>query len=216
MKRSFSLGFQHAIVHTYSSMKRLSVTLQVLACSILALQLFACRASKPKTKGVGDQLRAFIIQDCDSKQKYCQVCAYSGKPTIMAVGDVNDKNFENDLVAIQKVITSSGSEGITAFALVGPFGKDGVSSFEKSDEALKKLKEMTTKRSINFPVVVLPSEMSEAQQQNYASYAQAYEIKSSRTVLFASADNKIKFAEVITNTSSTSQFNKLAEMVLKK
>ena len=197
-------------------MKRLTSTLQVLACSILALQLYACRASKPKTKGVGDQLRAFIIQDCDSKQKYCQVCAYSGKPTIMAVGDIEDKNFENDLVAIQKVMTSSGSDGLTAFALVGPFGKNGLGTFEKSDAALNKLKEMTERRSISFPVVVLPSEMSEAQKQNYAAYSQAYEIKSSRTVLYAGADNKIKFAEIITNTSSSSQFKKLADMALKK
>ena len=197
-------------------MKTMRITVQAFFCTLLALNLFACRASKPKTKGVGDQLRAFVIQECGSKQKYCQVCAYSGKPTIMAVGDVNDKDFENDLVAIQKVMTSSGSDGLTAFALVGPFEDEKLGKFSNTDEALNNLKAMTKKRSITFPVVVLPSEMSEAQKQNYASYAQAYDIKSSRTILYAGADNKITFAEVITNTSSTSQFKRLADLALKK
>jgi hypothetical protein len=197
-------------------MKRFTLVLNAAACAAFALQLNACKASKPKTKGVGDQLRAFIVQDCQSKQKYCQVCAYSGKPTIMAIGDADDKEFENDLVAIQKVLTSSGSQGLTAFALVGPIDKEGLSNFEKSSKALEKLKEMITRRAIKFPVVVLPNEMSEAQRQNYATFAQAYDIKTSRTVLFAEADNRIKFAEVITNTSSTAQFTALASLALKK
>ena len=84
-------------VHTYKGMKLSNRFVSILLCIFVAGMIGGCRSSKPKTKGVGDTLRAFIIQDCVSGQKYCQVCAYSGKPTIMAIGDVNDDNFVNDL-----------------------------------------------------------------------------------------------------------------------
>ena len=151
-----------------------------------------------------------------SGQKYCQVCAYSGKPTIMAIGDVNDDNFVNDLDAIQKVMSSSASKGLTAFALVGSFKGDEFGKLGGDKASVEKLKNVVNARKLSFPVVVLPDEMSEAQKQNYASYSSAYDIKKSRTILYAGADNKIKFAEVITNTSSTAQFEKLNQMLSQK
>ena len=203
-------------VHTYKSMKLSSRFISILLCLFVAGMVSGCRSSKPKTKGVGDTLRAFIIQDCMSGQKYCQVCAYSGKPTIMAIGDVNDDNFIDDLDAIQKVVSSSASKGLTAFALVGSFKGEEFGKLGGDKKSVEKLKNVVDARKLSFPVVVLPDEMSDAQKQNYASYASAYDIKQSRTVLYAGADNKIKFAEVITNTSSSAQFKKLNQMLSQK
>jgi len=184
--------------------------------TLVALQIVACRKPEPKTKAIGDSLKAFIVQDCSSQKKYCQVCAYSGKPSIMAIGAPDDKGFENDLIAIQKVMTSSGGEDLTAFALLGPFSEKGLGHFENEAEALKKLEEMRRRNGITFPVVILPKAISDAQKQNYATYDRAYEAPKSRTIFFAGADNKIQFAEVITNTSSTAQFESLANLALKK
>jgi hypothetical protein len=183
---------------------------------LLAVQITACRKAPPKTKGIGDSLKAFIVQDCNSEKKYCQVCAYSGKPSIMAVGAVDDKDFESDLIAIQEVITSSGGSQLTAFAVLGPFDEHGLGYFKDEAGAIKKLNAMRKKNGITFPIHILPKELSASQKQNYATFARAYDVPKSRTIFFAEADNKIRFAGVITNSSSTAQFTALKKLALKK
>lgn len=186
-------------------------TALLLPAMVLVLSATGCNKG-PTVERVGDSLQAFIVQDCEESKKYCQVCAYSGKPTIMAVGEIGDAGFEKDLVAIQRLITDKGEAGLTAFAVVGQLDGKGIKPYEDEADALAKLRATRSRLGITFPVAIVPREVSESQKKNYYPFNALYRIKASRTVLFAGADNKITFAEVIT---SEQQHDKLATTVQK-
>jgi hypothetical protein len=179
----------------------------------VALSVAACRESIAKVRGVGDKMSAFIVQNCETAEKYCQVCQYGGKPKIMAIGDIDDKAFEQDLVRIQKVLDSGKEEGLVAFAVVGKVANQGFQPLADEKGAMAKLDEMKKRLGLTFPVVIVPKEMSEGQKKNYAPFNAAYEIAGSRQVFFAGADNKILFAEVIQADKADAQFKTLAETV---
>jgi hypothetical protein len=44
--------------------------------------------------GVGGKFQAFDIVNCDSGDEYCQVCKFGGSPKIMAVGTIDDPEFQ--------------------------------------------------------------------------------------------------------------------------
>ena len=196
-------------------MKRILTNIAIIqALTAMALLTGACKErSRPRTKGVGDRLQAFIIQDCDQGSKYCQVCKYGGKPTIMAVGDMKDSGFEADLVEIQKLVNAN--EGLTAFAVVGDLGGGGIKPFGDEKAAMSKLAALREKLDLTYPVVIVPKDMSEKQRKNYLPFNKAYEVEASRTILLGGADNKITFATVLSADNAKDHLAKLAEAVKK-
>lgn len=178
---------------------------------LLASTTVACKEAQAKTKGVGDSLRAFIVQNATSGERYCQVCAYSGRPTLMAVTDIEDDGAEKDLAEMQKIFESNKEKGLTVFALFGSI-KDGKFTPVKDDAAaLKKLKELTAKLELGYPVTIVPSSYTEKEKKGYMPFVDQYVVPKSRTVLLAGADNKIVFADVMDGADQ--KYEKLATAV---
>jgi hypothetical protein len=184
----------------------------LLAAPLFAYAL-ACSSAEAKTKGVGDEFKPFIVKNCDTGQQYCQVCAFAGKPTLMAVGDVGDAAFEQDLVRIQKLV--SANKGVAAFAVVGKVDGSKVSSVDDEKGIAEKLKATKARLGLTFPVVLLASKLSESDAKNYAKFSDSYEVQGSRTIMFSSADQKIVYAEKIESPRADEQF-KMLEETLKK
>ncbi len=189
-----------------------------LAFCALALALSAapaCKKAEAKTKGVGDNLRAFLIKNCADGKRYCQVCAYGGKPTIMAVVDLEDKGAEKDLVQIQKMLDANKDKGLTAFALYGTFKNGMFSPVKDDDAAAKKLKSTTERLGLSYPVTLLPTKYSEKELKSYTPFVDAYEVKKSRTLMLADAGNKVLWSATIADGSAETQYKNL-ETALKK
>lgn len=173
----------------------------------------ACRDAEARTSKVGDKLKAFIVQNCDSEAKYCQVCKYGGQPTIMAVGQIGDEAFEQDLVRIQDLLSKQKDGGLTAFALLGKLGPEGLAHFEDEAKALAELKAMRARLGLSYPVVIAPKERTKDQARSYQTFNQAYSVTKGRTILFAGANNELVFAETIAPASADAQFKTLEAKV---
>lgn len=179
----------------------------------LAAASTACRDVQAKVKGPGDSLKAFIIENCATNERYCQVCAYSGSPTVMAVGDVDDAAFAQDLQKIQVLYERHKPDGLTAFALYGKF-KNGTLTPVSGDPATpKRLAARQKELGLTFPVTVLPTALNSRESMIYSPFGESYEIRESRTVLVAAANNKIVWAA--TMTGAAGQYAALAGAVKK-
>lgn len=172
----------------------------------------ACKEAQAKVKGVGDNLKAFIVKNCATGDRYCQVCAYSGKPTVMAVGDINDAEFEKDLAQIQSLMKQYEGKGLSAFALFGKF--EGGKFLPVDDDAsLKKVKALQDKLDLSFPVALVPKQLTDKEKKNYTPFADAYEVSKSRTVMVGAVDNKIVFTDVMKGQEA--QYKALKDAVSK-
>ena len=160
----------------------------------LTVALVACKRPEQKTRGVGDELKAFIMKNCETGQQYCQVCAYSGKPTLMAVADHGDQSFEQDLLRLQKLVDAHADKGLKAFAIVGRLEGGKLTPPDGEEEISAKLKDTRARLGLTIPVGVLPRKGTSSEQRGFADFADSYEISASRTVLFATAENRIVFA----------------------
>lgn len=155
----------------------------------------ACKKAEAKVKGVGDTMKAFIIKNCGTGERYCQVCAYGGKPTIMAVGDLDDAGFAEDLKRIQELVEANGDKDLTAFALYGEIEAGKFAPVADEAAAEKKLAAMSKELGLTFPVTLVPKALTDKEAKDYTPFADAYDVSKSRTVMLAGADNKIRFAQ---------------------
>lgn len=187
----------------------------VLLAAPFLFAALACSDAQAKTKGIGDELKPFIVKNSDTGQQYCQVCAFAGKPTLMAVGDVGDAAFEQDLLRIQKIITANKEKSVAAFALVAKVDGTKVTSADNEKELQEKLKATKQRLGLTFPVVLLASKLSESDAKNYAKFSDSYEVMGSRTILLAGANQKIVYADKIDTSRADEQFKSLEETIKK-
>ena len=145
-----------------------------------------------RTKGVGDRLRPFISIDSQSGKRYCQVCAFGGKPTLMAVFDLDDPAVDDDLRLIQTLVSKW--PRLTAFALFGRFRDGALHAPRKLSEAQKKLADRAKRLGLSYPVTVLPGELTAGEALHYQPFTAHFDVAQSRSVLLAAADNRVRFA----------------------
>ena len=201
-------------------MIRTTQTLQTLSVFLAALTITAglggttgCKKAHAKVKGVGDTLQAFIIRDAGSGERYCQVCAYGGRPTIFAVGDIDDAGFADDLTKIQGLLDAHEAAELSAFALYGKIADGRFQPLSDEDGALAKLAALRAERGLKMPVTIVPNQLSDKEKANYAPFTEVYEVGKSRTVMMAKANNEIIY--VGTLDGSDAGYAALAEAVKK-
>jgi len=143
--------------------------------------------------GVGGKLRAFQITNCESGEEYCQVCRYGNSPKIMAIGDVDDADFRNDLQNIDAVVKKYGEDKVKAFGVIAAIrdGK-GVTPTEAREELIAKIKAMREELDISIPVVI-PALEEDGGNKAFDEY---YNITQSRTLMFADGRNGVRFSAV--------------------
>lgn len=136
---------------------------------------------------------AFDIINCDSGDKYCQVCKYGPSPKIMAVGTIDDADFKQDLKDLDALVKKYGDDKIKAFAVIAD-AKDGalVTPLGNKDDLQAKAKALKEELGLSFPVV-LPAPEGEAVNGVFEDH---YQIKQSRTIMFADSKNVVKYSEV--------------------
>lgn len=195
--------------------KSLTTIASLLTAVLMAAGATACKEAQAKTKGVGDVFRPFIIKNCGTGERYCQVCAYGGKPTIMVVADVDDTSVDQDLMKVQKILDASKDKALTAFALFGQIEGGKFKPVADDDAAAKKLKAKAEKLKLSYPVTLVPAKYTEAEKKGYAPFVDAYHVAASRRVMLADAANKVLFAETIDDEKAESQFEQLEKTIQK-
>jgi hypothetical protein len=137
---------------------------------------------------------AFDIINCDSGDQYCQVCKYGPSPKIMAVGTIDDAGFQQDLKDLNALIEKYGDDKIKAFAVIADAREDGalVTPLANKDELQAKAKSLKEELGLSFPVV-LPAPKGEELNGIFEDH---YQIRRSRTIMFADGQNKVKYSEV--------------------
>jgi hypothetical protein len=151
-------------------------------------------AEKPRTVAsgldLGMRFAAFDIVNCDSGDKYCQVCQFGGSPKIMAVGTIDDEQFKKDLQDLDAIVAKYGDDKVKAFAVIAE-SKDGalVTPLASKDDLQAKAKALKEELGIKMPIVV-PA--AEGDQVN-GVFEDHYQIKQSRTIMFADSKNEVKY-----------------------
>lgn len=136
---------------------------------------------------------AFEIINCDSGDKYCQVCKYGPSPKIMAVGTIDDAGFKQDLKDLDALVKKYGEDKVKAFAVIAD-ARDGalVTPLENKDQLQAQAKALKEELGLSFPVV-LPAPEGDAVNGVFEDH---YQIKQSRTIMFADGKNQVKYSEV--------------------
>ncbi len=136
---------------------------------------------------------AFDIINCESGDQYCQVCKYGPSPKIMAVGTIDDDGFKQDLQDLDALVKKYGDDKVKAFAVIAD-ARDGalVTPIANKDELQAKAKALKEELSLSFPIV-LPAPKGE---DFNGTFEEHYQIKQSRTIMFADGKNKVKYSEV--------------------
>lgn len=136
---------------------------------------------------------AFDIINCESGDQYCQVCKYGPKPKIMAVGTIDDAEFKQDLKDLDALVKKYGEDKVKAFAVIAD-ARDGalVTPIENKDQLQAQAKALKEELGLSFPVV-LPA--PDGDQVN-GIFEDHYQIKLSRTIMFADGKNQVKYSQV--------------------
>jgi hypothetical protein len=142
--------------------------------------------------GVGGKFQAFEIVNCDSGEKYCQVCKFGGSPKIMAVGTIDDPAFGEDIKNLDALVKKYGEDKLKAFAVITDI-KDGKSATPTADrEALEaRVKALKAELGVSIPLVV-PAEEGGKNE----AFDGWYNITQSRTLMFADGRNAVKYSGV--------------------
>jgi hypothetical protein len=121
----------------------------LLTLAFLSVAGLAAASLKP-----GDSLTPYEVQNVDTGQKYCQVCAYSSKAAkIIAFGKLDDDQFWADLRKLQALHAGYAETGLGVFAQV----------IDSSDT--KAIHQRARRHGITFPVVVaMEKDWNEAYQ----------------------------------------------------
>jgi len=142
--------------------------------------------------GVGGKFKPFEIVNCDSGEKYCQVCKFGGSPKIMAVGTLDDPAFKDDIKNLDALVKKYGEDKIKAFAVITDI-KDGKATTPTGDRAAleAKVKDLRTELGVAIPLVVPADEGGKND-----AFDGWYNITKSRTVMFADGRNAVKYSGV--------------------
>jgi hypothetical protein len=142
---------------------------------------------------VGQRFAAFEIINCESGDQYCQVCKYGPNPKIMAVGTIDDEAFKKDLAALDAMVAKYGEDKVKAFAVIAD-SKDGalVTPVGSKDELEAKAKALRAELKLTMPVVI-PAPKDDGPNGVFEDH---YQVKQSRTIMFADGRNKVKYSEV--------------------
>jgi hypothetical protein len=142
--------------------------------------------------GKDGKLTAFDIINCESGERYCQVCRYGSSPKLMAVGSLDDAAFHEDLKDLDAIVKKYGEERVKAFAVITEI-VDGKGRTPKDVAALRERTEALRKRlAIAFPLVV-PAPDEDGSNREWDEY---YNITRSRTVMFADGRNTVQWSGV--------------------
>jgi hypothetical protein len=142
---------------------------------------------------LGQRFAAFEIINCDSGDEYCQVCKFGGSPKIMAVGTIDDEGFKQDLKALDAMVAKYGEDKIKAFAVIASNESGTLGTpIGNKDELQAKAKALRAELGISMPVVI-PA--PEAGGPN-GVFEDHYQIKQSRTIMFADGRNLVKYSAV--------------------
>ncbi|MEO1337048.1 MAG: hypothetical protein AAFV29_15495 [Myxococcota bacterium] len=163
--------------------------------SVILLIAGACsQADVPsaRTRAVGDRLRPFISVDTVSGKRYCQVCAYGGKPTLMVVLDLDDPKANETLHEMQAILAQY--PRLTAFALFGSFDGQTLRAPLKPIVTQAALADRARALGLTFPVTFLPAQLTPGEALHYQPFVDRFDVRQSQTALLAAADNRIRFA----------------------
>lgn len=180
-----------------------------LLLALFPIVAAACSRAEARTAGVGDSLKPFIIKNCETGLQYCQVCAFSGKPTLMATFDASDPKLDEDLARLQRIVDAQPEKGVQAFALVGKI--EGDKLMPAGDEAA--LNEKKKSLGIKFPIVVLATKLSESEEKNYAKFSDAYAVKGSRSIYLSNASGKVVHADHFADSTAEAQMSALEKAI---
>ena len=141
---------------------------------------------------LGMRFAAFDIVNCDSGDKYCQVCKFGGSPKIMAVGTIDDPEFRTDLQNLDALVQKYGEDKVKAFAVITDI-KDGKSStpLAEREALIAKVKALKTELGVKLPMVV-PATADDA----HKAFDDYYNVTKSRTLMFADGRNSVKYSAV--------------------
>ena len=136
---------------------------------------------------------AFNIINCDSGDEYCQVCKYGPSPKIMAVGTIDDEGFKQDLKDLDALIKKYGDDKLKAFAVIASVHEGAlVTPVGDKDQLQAAAKALKAELGLSFPIV-LPAPKGAEQNGIFEDH---YQVKQSRTIMFADGQNKVKYSEV--------------------
>ena len=168
------------------------------------------RAQATPTKNVGDRLEAFIIKNCSSGERYCQVCAYSGKPKLVLFQDLASPNLEQSLKKLQQLAATSKDKGLATFALIGDFSSGELGPPKDEAKAAQQLKALSETLALTYPVTIVPRELSDSEKKSYRTFSDAYDVPTPGTIFLSDAKNRIVVKDVLRfDESATAQLSKL-------
>jgi hypothetical protein len=155
-------------------------------------QKLATRKLAASGLDVGSRLSAFDIVNCETGDRYCQVCKFGSSPKIMAVGTADDDAFKKDIQDLDAIAKKYGGDDIKAFAVITELAdgkavtpKDATAAQAKADALRKEL-------SVSIPIVVVAQDDGGPNR----IWDEYYNITASRTVMFADGRNEVKFSAV--------------------
>jgi hypothetical protein len=142
---------------------------------------------------LGERFAAFEIINCESGDQYCQVCKYGPSPKIMAVGTIDDEAFKRDLKALDAMVAKYGEDKLKAFAVIADAQAGAlVTPIGNKDDLQAKAKALKAELGISMPVVI-PAPKNDAPNGIFEDH---YQVKQSRTIMFADGRNQVKYSEV--------------------
>lgn len=168
------------------------------------LVLVGCtKAEVPRVGGVGDRLQAFMTQASPDAKNTCWVCEYSGKPTLLAMGDPAETAFADDLARLQGLLARRPE--IRVFAVASRFEGGKVQPFADHGAALQSVASLRDRLGLTFPVVVIPQNADDYVAQGYQRFDLTYRVAAPRMVLLAGPDGKVRWAEALRTEARDAQ-----------
>lgn len=188
----------------------------LLATMLLGLAAagLGCKNPEPKTRGPGDTLKSFTVMNAETGRLYCQVCVFAGKPILMAVAELGDARFEEDLVRMQKLVDASADKGLRAFAVLGQTRDGRFGSSGDDAKASADVRALKQRLGLTFPLVIVP-EPKGPETGNNTLFHQAYELKGTPTLYLASRDNVVVHTDVVRGPDADAQFEAVRAAVSK-
>ena len=174
-------------------------------CALLCAAV-ACKEPASKTSGVGDVLHPFIVIDAASGDRYCQVCAFGGKPKIVFFADVDEPALEKDLKRIQELVDRHSDKGLVAFAVFGEIENQTFTPVSDDHKVAVDLEAMRQRLQLSYPLTIVPASYTEKEKKGYTAFIDSYSIPAARHLLFADASNKITFAASLRDDRADDQF----------
>lgn len=142
---------------------------------------------------VGQKFAAFDIINCESGDKYCQVCKYGPNPKIMAVGTIDDEDFKQDLKDLDALVKKFGDDKLKAFAVIADASDAGlVTPVDTAEEIQAKADALRKELGLSMPVVI-PAPKGEDKNGIFEEH---YKVSKSRTIMFADGKNQVRYSEV--------------------